>query len=289
MNYIFHLATMVAIYWILSTSLNLLVGYTGLISLSHAAFYGLSAYIGSLLIVKASVNYFVAMILAIIAVVFVSGAIAMISLRFKGDYYVLASLGFQTIIFVLLYNWTELTGGAYGLSGIPRPALFGVELDSIGAYFIYTAVIAAICFCLIYCLCSSPFGRALKAIRENALAAEALGKRVFRLKVIVSMISAGFAAVGGMLFAGYASYLNPTSFTLTESIFILSIVIIGGAGSLRGSFIGTILLVLLPEILRFVGFPESAAAHLRQIIYGLIIIFLMRRCPEGLAGQYRFE
>ncbi len=289
MNYLLHILTMINIYAILALSLNLLVGYTGLLSLSHAAFYGIGAYISTLLVMKLSLGFLPTLLLAIAGTVLLSFTISLPSLRLRGDYFVLASLGFQIIVFTILYNWIDLTRGPYGIPGIPRPKIFGVEINSIFLYFVFTGFIAALCAGLLYLIGHSPFGRTLKAIREDEIAAAALGKNVTRFKIRAFAIAAGFAAVPGALFAGYLRYIDPTSFTVMESVFILSIIIIGGTGNLSGPLIGTVLMIFLPETLRFLEIPDAIAANMRQIIYGALIILIMRYQPQGLSGEYRFE
>lgn len=288
MNYLLHILVLVNIYAVLSLSLNLLVGYAGLLSLCHAAFYGIGAYTGALLMVDAGLGFWSALPLAVVMTVLLSFSISVPALRLKGDYFVLASLGFQGIVFSVLRNWTSLTRGPYGISGIPQPTFFGIEISSPLAYVFFTGAIALVCVGLLHLIGHSPFGRALKTIREDELAASALGKNVFRLKVKAFAISAGFAAVPGVLLAGYLSYIDPTSFTLLESIFILSIIIIGGTGNTSGPLLGAVLLIFLPEALRFLGVPNAIAANLRQITYGLILIIVLRFRPQGLSGEYRF-
>jgi len=175
MSYFFHVLVLINIYIVLALSLNLLVGYTGLLSLCHAAFYGIGAYIGTLLMVDGGLGFWPAMGCAIVGTALLSLLISLPSLRLKGDYFVLASLGFQVIVFAVLYNWTAVTEGSYGIPGIPRPTVAGMTIDSPGAYFLFTGVIALICTGLFYLLGASPFGRVLKAIREDELAAAALG------------------------------------------------------------------------------------------------------------------
>lgn len=289
MNYLFHILTMINIYAILALSLNLLVGYTGLLSLCHAAFYGIGAYISTLLMMKLGVGFLPSLLLAIAVTVLISFTISLPSLRLRGDYFVLASLGFQIIVFTILYNWIDLTRGPYGIPGIPRPNIFGVEISSIASYFIFSGIITALCTGLLFLIGNSPFGRVLKAIREDEIAAAALGKNIVRFKIRAFAIAAGFAAVPGVLFAGYMRYIDPTSFTVMESVFILSIIIIGGTGNISGPITGTILMIFLPEALRFIGMPNSIAANMRQIIYGLLIILIMRYQPRGLSGEYRFK
>jgi len=287
MNYLLHVLIMINIYAVLALSLNLLVGYTGLLSLCHAAFYGLGAYISTLLMVELGLGFWPALVLAVLGTVLLSFTISVPSLRLKGDYFVLASLGFQVIVFAVLYNWTDVTNGPHGIPGIPRPTLFGATIGSLPAYFAFTLATALVSTGLLYLIGRSPFGRVLKAIREDELVASALGKNTPRFKITVFAIAAGFAAVPGVLFAGYMRYIDPTSFTILESVFILSIIIIGGTGNVRGPLVGAVFLVILPEALRFLGMPDAIAANMRQIIYGLLIILIMRYRSQGLAGEYR--
>jgi branched-chain amino acid transport system permease protein len=239
--------------------------------------------------VNFGLSFFPSLFLAILGAILLSFSISVPSLRLKGDYFVLASLGFQVIFFTTIYNWIDVTQGPYGISGIPRPSVLGFRVESISSYFVFAGLSAAICGAVIYLIAESPFGRVLKAIREDDISAAALGKNVPLYKISAFAVSAGFAAVAGALFAGYMRFIDPTSFSVMESIFILSILIIGGTGNFIGPILGTVLLVILPEMLRFLSIPDTIAPNLRQIIYGLLIILIMRLKPQGLSGVYRFE
>ena len=289
MNYLLHIFIMINIYFILSLSLNLLVGYTGLLSICHAAFYGIGAYISTLFMIKLGMNFFPALLIGVLGAAIASLIVAIPSLRLKGDYFILTSLGFQVIVFGILYNWVAVTRGPYGIPGIPRPKVLGFEFGSIPTYFILSGIFALLAIFVLWRFTSSPFGRVLKAIREDELATKALGKNVTNFKILAFMIAAGIAAIAGSLYAGYVTYIDPTSFTLDESIFILSIIIIGGAGNLRGPIIGSAILIVLPEALRFLGIPDTIAPNVRQMIYGALLIILMRLRTQGIAGEYKFE
>lgn len=289
MNYIIHILIMINIYLILSLSLNLLVGYTGLLSITHAAFYGIGAYITTLLMIKTGLNFFIALLIAIPGVMFFSLIVAFLSLRLKGDYFILATVAFQVIVFTILHNWVGLTRGPYGIRGIPRPVLLGFEFDSLPSYFLLSFFFALVILILSSLLYNSPFGRVLKAIREDEIATKAMGKNIVSFKIWAFLIGCGVASISGALYAGYVTYIDPTSFTLMESIFILSIVLVGGSGNLRGPIIGAIFMVILPEILRFLGLPDTIAPNVRQMVYGALLIILMRYRPQGLAGEYAFE
>jgi branched-chain amino acid transport system permease protein len=280
---------MISLYVILGLSLNLSVGYGGLLSLCHAAFYGIGAYASTLLVMKAGLSFLPSFVIAIFIVGVIAYLISIPSIGFHGDFFVLATLGFQAIIFSILYNWVELTKGPYGISGIPRPDLFGIQIVSTPAFFFVTFVLAVVVWFIIYRLTESPYGRTLAAVRDDETAALALGKNIKRFKRSAFCIAGALAAVAGVLFASYASFIDPTSFSLDESIFILCVVIIGGAGNLRGPIIGAVILVLVPELLRFLHMPDAVAANLRQVIYGLMMVLMMRFRPQGVAGKYRFD
>lgn len=289
MNYFLHILIMCAIYLILALSLNLLIGFCGLFSIAHAAFYGIGAYISTLLMVKLGVNFFLTLPAAILGAMILAVIIAIPSLRLKGNYFFLSTLAFQIIVFSILYNWISLTRGPYGIPGIPKPKIFGLEFSDIPQYLILAIIICLIISLIFKNLYFSPFGRVLKAIREDEIVANALGKNVTKFKILTFIISGGLAAVAGSLYASYVTYIDPTSFTLDESIFIFSIIIIGGTGNFKGPLIGTIIMIFLPEILRFLRIPDTVAANVRQIIYGLLLIIFMRIRPQGIFGEYKFE
>ncbi|HDD64796.1 MAG TPA: branched-chain amino acid ABC transporter permease, partial [Firmicutes bacterium] len=157
------------------------------------------------------------------------------------------------------------------------------------SFFIFSGIFFLLVFLFFRRLYNSPFGRVLKAIREDEIVASALGKDIPAIKIWAFVISAGIAAISGALYAGYVTYIDPTSFTLDESIFIISVVIIGGTGNLKGPLVGTLFMIILPEILRFLGLPDTVAPNVRQIIFGLALIILMKYRPQGIAGEYRFE
>lgn len=289
MTYLWHILIMINLYAVLAASLNLAVGYTGLSSMCHAAFYGIGAYAATLLMTEAGLGFFPSLALAVVVTAALSLTIAVPSLRLKGDYFVLATLSFQVIVVTTLYNWVSLTRGLNGIPGIPVPSLFGIEFDTPPRYLVFSGVLTAASLLVIWLLVHSPYGRLLRAIREDETAAAAVGKNVTRIKTTAFVIAAATAAVPGALFAGYVRYIDPTTFTLTESIFILSVVVIGGAGNFWGPVVGAVFMVLLPEALRFLDFSYATAANLRQVVYGLLLILLMRLRPQGLMGEYKFE
>jgi branched-chain amino acid transport system permease protein len=289
MNYLLHIIVLLEIYLIISLSLNLMIGYTGLLSLAHAAFYGIGAYISTLLMVNAGWDFLPALIAAISGALILSLFISYASILFKGDYFILITLAFQIIIFSILYNWVSVTRGPYGIPGIPKPIIATITIDSLVSFAIFGLLCAIIILLVLTFILRSPFGRTLKTIRDDELAASALGKNIFSYKIKSVAIASGCAAFAGALYATYITYIDPTSFNLNESILMLSMVIVGGTGNIKGPLVGAVILILLPEVLRFVAIPDSFAANVRLIIYGLLLIILMYYRPQGIAGNYKFE
>ena len=287
MEYLIHLAILFAIYGILGISLNLVVGYTGLLSVTHAAFYGIGAYATAILLTSFGVNFFVSVIVAIVISSVAALLIGLILSKFDDDYYALASFGFNIIIFSVFLNWQELTRGPLGIPGISKPSFFDLDFSSNLSFLGLSLAILALIYFASSFIVNSSFGRVLKAIREDEKAIQVFGYNTLYYKLAIFVISAAMAAVAGSLFASYITFIDPSSFWLMESIFILAIVILGGLSNLKGSLLGALFLILLPEALRFVGLPNDIAAQMRQVIYGVILIVLMLYRPQGLAGEYK--
>jgi len=287
MEYLIHIAILVCIYGILGLSLNLVVGEVGLLSVTQAAFYGIGAYTTALLLVGTGLNFFVSMILGMALAGTIALFIGTVLSRLKSDFYALGSFGFSIIVYSILLNWQSVTQGPLGIPGIPRPHLFGFQFLSNGSFLILAFVMLAAVYGVCTFITRSSFGRALHAIREDEQAISIFGYRTAYFKLVIFVISAMLAALAGSLFASYITFIDPSSFSLDESIFILATVILGGLSSNRGAVLGALFLIVLPEVLRFVGFPTDVAAQLRQVTYGLILILLMLYRPQGFLGKYR--
>jgi branched-chain amino acid transport system permease protein len=289
-NYPLHVFVMINIYIILGFSINLVTGYTGMLSLGHGAFYGISAYITVLGLKVLEMPFLIALFLAILFNILISLLVSLPSIRLKQDFFILAVIAFQMVTFSILYNWNDVTHGPYGIPGIPRPTVLGFwQITEVWEYAILSFLFVVIIFLYFNRIDKSSFGRSLKAIRDDELVAASMGRNVNLMKIYAFALSAGIAAFAGALFATFTTYIDPTSFTLDESIFILMIIFIGGSGNLKGVFLGAIFVELLPEFLRFIQLPDSAAANLRQVIFGLLLIVLMRLKPTGFAGDYDYD
>lgn len=288
MDYLLHILVLAAIYTALAVSLDLLAGRMGVLSIAHAGFYGVGAYTSALLAVNYGTPFVVSVAASMTVAALISLIVSLPSLRLHDDYFVIATFGFQMILFSIFNNWMEVTRGPLGVPGIPQPVIFGWYVDSHVEFVILSSFFSAIAYLVVWRIASSPFGRVLHAIREDEVLAKALGKNTLRFKVTAFAVSAALAASAGSLYAHYITYIDPTSFTVMESILIISMVIIGGAGSLWGPLIGAVVLVMLPEALRFLGLPSGLAANLRQVIYGVLLVLMMMFRPQGLVGRYRF-
>ena len=278
---------LVSIYAILAMSLNLVVGYTGLLSITQAAFYGIGAYATAILITSFGINFFLSIIVGMIIAALAAFIIGYVLSKFDGDYFALGSFGFNIIIFSIFLNWQGLTRGPLGIPGIDRPSIFGFIFSDNISFLILAVIFAIITYFSSQYIVNSSFGRVLKAIREDEKAIQIFGYKTHYYKLIIFMIGAMIASIAGSLFASYLTFIDPSSFNLNESIFILSIIILGGLANNKGAIWGAVFLILLPEALRFVGFPTDVAAQMRQIVYGLILVFLMLYRPQGLMGEYK--
>ncbi|MBN1919523.1 MAG: branched-chain amino acid ABC transporter permease [Verrucomicrobia bacterium] len=289
MDYLLHILILIGIYAILSVSLDLIAGYAGMLSVAHAAFYGVGAYVGALMALRLGAPFLVNLICAFLLGGFLGALVGVTSLRLRNQHVVITTFALQVAIFSLMNNWLELTRGPLGIPGIPRPVLFGLKVSTHLHFLLLVLAVSAATLWAIWRITLSPFGRVLAAIREDEAFAEATGKNVAACKVLVFLVGGGFAAVGGVLYAYYISFVDPTSFTIMESIFIICIVVVGGAGSSWGPVLGAIILVGLPELLRFLGLPAAVAAGVRQVIYGVALVTFVMWRPQGVLGKYSFD
>lgn len=299
MNYLLHLLIYLSIYGILALSLNLAVGYCGLMTLAHAAYFAVGAYAYSLLALNLHWGFLPAVMVAVSVAMLLSLAVSLPAWRFKGDLFVMVSLAVQALIFSLLQNWTSpeaplgswqnLTNGPFGIPGVPKPTLFGWQADTLPEYLLLSVLTLGVCAIVVWRLVSSPWGRLLKCLRDDELAARSLGKNTRKAKLEAFAFACGLAAVAGCLYAGYIGYVDPSSASLDESILMLCMVIVGGVGNFKGPLVGAAVLIALPELLRFAHFPDSMAANMRLLIYGLLLVVMAHFRPRGLAGEYRFQ
>lgn len=235
MDYLFHIAVIINVYAIAAMSLNLISGYTGMLSLSHAAFFGIGAYSTALMGMFFGTGFWVNILVATALTGILSIIVAYPALRIFDDYFVIATFGLQVIIHNLFRNWDELTSGSLGISGIQDIVIFNLKIDSVFEYFLLSTLIVTLIYFILSRLVDSKYGLILRGIREDQVFTWSAGKNVTSYKIQVLLIGGALVGVSGALYAHFISYIEPNNFSVNESIFMLSIVIIGGAGNLRGS------------------------------------------------------
>lgn len=275
--YPLHLLIMVTIFAILTLSLNLITGYGGLISLGHAGFFLIGSYTAALLSVYRGWPFWLDMPAAVIVTAASGLLLGIPALRWSGHFLAVITIAFGTIVQLLSINWTFLTNGVDGVAPIPRPWLPGIDLASDLAYYYLCLVVLAIVIYLMMRLVASGFGRSLKALKDDEVAAEAMGIDIGRSKIAAFVISAAMAGLAGALYAHYIRFLNPDSFSLDVSIRIFMMMIIGGVGSIAGSLLGSFVVYILPEVLR----PLQDYYYL---IWGVIVVLIMLFLPGGLVS-----
>lgn len=288
MDYFFYL-TFLVVYWaVAAMSLNLILGYTGLLSVTHAAFIGIGAYAVAIVTTTMQVNAFWGLLLGMVIAGTVALFIGLVLSRFRDDYYMLVTLGFNVVVYGLFLNLHSLTGGPLGIARIPRPDFFGFTIRPGFSYFLVSIGALLLIYLVARFIVRSSFGRVLAAIREDERAISVFGYRVEKYKLLIFVIGAMLAAFLGAIIAPYLTYIDPNNYGINESLAIFIVAIFGGLGSLRGSILGALVLALVPEALRFVGFPSSIAGDMRQIIYGLVLVLVMLYRPQGLLGKFKF-
>jgi branched-chain amino acid transport system permease protein len=286
--YIIHLVILISIYLILSLAMQITIGWTGLLNLGHIAFYAIGAY-GTALLSLIGFPFWLIFLIAGILGALSGWLLTIPTHKLKGDYLALASVGFVFVIYALTLNWTDLTRGPLGIPGIPRPEIFGFLFSDNISFLFLSLLIAILSFLFVKKITSSLFGKVLESIRDDELASKTLGKNTLKVKSLSMAISGFLTGIAGSLYAYYITFIDPSSFSLMQIIPILSIVIIGGLASLKGTFIATIILMLLPEIFRFVGFPSTIIGPARQILYALALLLILIYKPKGFFGKVELE
>jgi branched-chain amino acid transport system permease protein len=265
--------------------LGIHVGFTGLLNLGIMVFPAIAAYATAILTTQFGMGFFPAML----AGTSLSGAVAYLisipALRTKGDYFAVATLGFGLIAYSIALNFRDLTRGPLGISGIPKPEILGFVFADFESFFVLCAVLLAIVYLIVERLINSPFGRILRAIREDEDGCMALGKDTTKYKAMAFVLGAVVSSLSGSLFAHYSTYIDPSSFDYEDSVMRVFAVLLGGAGSLLGSVIGAFAIIMVPEPLRFIDLSPDSFAALRNLIFGLVMILMIIFRGQGLLPE----
>ena len=286
-NYLLHIVIISEIFALFAIGLQLQIGDTGLYNFGHVAFFGLGAYASALMAIHG-----VPFLLSLPLALGIAGGIAWFAgfpiLRLRGDYFGLAMLGFAEITRKIFLNEAWLTRGPMGIPGIPRPSLLGFTLKGLPGFALTYGGFLLVAFLLTRHIIRSPLGRVFHAIRDDEFSASAIGKDTFHLRRISLLIGAVLAALGGVLWAHYITFISPSDFTLNETILVLLIVVLGSGWGIGGTLCATFLVIGFQEGLRFLPLPESLGrliAPVQQMVFGLILILLVMRHAIGGLGK----
>jgi branched-chain amino acid transport system permease protein len=285
MDFLFTYLVLASIYVLLGLSTNLLVGIVGIFSVSQAAVFGVGAYVVAAFTMSDTLSFVPALLVAAGCGLLLNILITLPSLRVSGDYFVVTSFGIQLLATAVFTNWTDGTGGANGLPGIPPPDIFGIAVTETYQFLVLSTAMLTLGCLAFWLALRAPYGRLLRAIREDELAVAAAGKNILFAKVSAAALAGAFAGSAGGLYGSFLSFVDPSSFDLDASILLLTMVVVGGARTLAGSIIGPFVLLALPQLLALVDIPTTIAASARQLIYGLLLIAFMLFRPQGLAGE----
>lgn len=285
LDYYLHIFVMAGIHAMLAISLGLIIGFSGQVSLCHAAFYGIGAYGSALASLTFGFPFWLALwVGGLLAAVFSYG-LGRLVLRLKGHFLAITTAFFGVLVTVVLNNWVSVTKGPMGIPGIPRPGLpaflgpWAAFESRVAYYYLVLVFVAGVAY-LVHRVVGSRLGRALVAIRENEELAQSLGIETMRYKVFAFTLGGGLAGIAGAFYAHYILFVSPVTFTIGESINILVMVIFGGMTTLAGPIIGAAILTILPELLRMAG-------ALRLVIYGLALMAFIVWMPQGIVGAVR--
>lgn len=288
MEFVLNILVMSGIYAILCLSLNLIMGYGGMFHLGHGAFFAVGAYVAALISLRLGWPFLVEMLAAALVTTLFGLIISYPSIRLKGDYLSFMTFGFAVVIYAVVNNWSDVTGGPVGLPNIPAPNLFGLKIKGDPAHLALVMVSLLITWFIIRRIVTAPYGRTIESMREDEVAATASGRNVNTLRITVFCVGAFFAGIAGVLYVHYIGIADPTGFTTTVSFTIVSMTLIGGAGSLTGPIAGAFLIVIIPDVLRWIGLPGLYAEQLKNIAFSVVLIIIMMSRPQGLLGKLKF-
>jgi branched-chain amino acid transport system permease protein len=285
--YHLHTLIMAGIFAVLALSLNLLLGYTGQLSLGHAAFFGIGAYASALLTVKLEWSAWIGLLAAVLLPALTGWGIGRLALKLRGAYFVLLTISFAGVVSLVSVNWMDLTNGPLGIPGVPAlavalPGLPELPLRSKPAFFYVVLVAVVAAYLLCRRLIASRIGRALVALRENETLAESVGIDGTHYLVVAAVISAGMAGAAGGLYAHYTRFVSPEVFLFTYTVTMVIMVVAGGKGTLSGPIVGAVIFTVLPETLR-----ALTSWQWQMLLYGVLLIATLFFMPRGIVPTLR--
>ena len=277
-----YLLTLWAVYVMATMGLNLTAGYAGQMSLGQAAFFGIGAYLAAILL-KLGWPFLAVLPVAALVCFVVGLALGFPALRVQHHYLAFATLGFNVLVYLAMRNEEQITGGTFGISGIPRPTFLGIDLGGHVAYWYWTLGSLVVLGGILWWLLRSPWGRAFAALRDNPIRAESLGVNITAYTLLAFAIGAAFAGVGGVYYASLVEFIEPGPFHFSTSLMMLLAVIVGGSGKFYGPALGTAIVILLPEFLRGSSTPWLKFMQVWYLaVFGIAVVALMIWLPGGL-------
>jgi branched-chain amino acid transport system permease protein len=279
-DFYINLTSQIFIAAIFAASLNLLVGYGGLISLGHAAYLGMAAYASGWLYLKFGLSHWIVAPFALITTTLVAGLFGLVALRATGLGFLMITLALSQVLWGLAYRWASVTNGDNGLSGLQRPMPFGISLDRPAAFYFFALIILVIAVWLMSRFVASPFGAALRGARDQPRRMSALGHNVWLVRWIAYVYAGFWGGVAGLLYVYYHKYIHPTSLSLTSSAEALLSVIAGGSGTLAGPIIGAAIIVILKNY-------ASAYIERWNMLLGFVFVIIVIFMPDGLVPGLR--
>jgi branched-chain amino acid transport system permease protein len=289
MEYLANLVSELCIFVIEVAALDLLIGYAGILSFGHAAFIGIGAYATAIVLTSFHVGCLVALTATLGVTALVALAVGLPTLRLSGDYFILGTLGLSIIASTIFQNWVDVTNGPFGIYGIPKLSILGLQISTPIQFSAVAVIVTAFVLLLKHALVSSPYGVTLRVVREDDVVARALGKNVTVIRVVVFALASALASIGGLLTAYNLRFIDPSLFGVELTIFLWAALFVGGCASIAGNIIGPLMLFGIPEALRFTGLDGALVAHLRDLLYGALLILVTMFRPQGIAGTYRFR
>lgn len=277
--FIVTLLVFIGIYIIVCTGLSLIFGYAGQLSLTQAAFYGIGAYTSAILTTRYGVSFWLGLVAASALPGFIAWALGAPILRLRHFYLAMATLAFSEIMVVFFIQEVDITGGPTGITHVPSPEVFGYKLDTSTKFYYLVWLLAIAVVGFSYNLIRSKYGRALRAIAENEVAASAMGVNVPAMMSLMFVLSAVFAGLGGSLYAHYVSFVSPDTFSVSLSIMLVIMVAIGGVNSLWGAVLGAVFITVLPSML-------GAYRQYAMLVYGVVLVLALMFMPNGIAGFF---
>jgi len=289
LEYVETVLVFVCIFGLGAMSFDLLLGYSGLASLAQASFVGLGAYSTALFTTKLGWGFFPSLFVGIGVAALLGFLIGVAVLHLAGDYLMVATVGFVFAVQAFLVGWDDVTRGPNGIPGVPPIEIGGFSFDTPGKYLLFSVIICFIFYFLSSRLVRSPYGRILQAMHDDEIATSSMGKNLVAIKLSIFVIAAGMAAVSGSLYAHFVSFVDPFHYSLHETFTLFIMVVLGGMRTLKGAYLGALILLGIPEIVRFMGLPTGIMGHVQEIIYGSILVIVAMFRPQGLLGKRKAE